>query len=95
MPKLTGDCGVTIATHQRPVSSDDDNNDKEMTMVTLTMMVTVVIEASKLLAIVSLQAFKHILHQPTEIIKSLGIVFPKTIIIQSHNVDDNADDDHE
>ena len=63
------------------------NNDKEMTMVTLTMMVTVVIEASKLLAIVSLQAFKHILHQPTEIIKSLGIVFPKTIIIQSHNVD--------
>ena len=71
------------------------NNDKEMTMVTLTMMVTVVIEASKLLAIVSLQAFKHILHQPTEIIKSLGIVFPKTIIIQSHNVDDNADDDHE
>ena len=63
------------------------NNDKEMTMVTLTMMVTVVIEASKLLAIVSLQAFKHILHQPTEIIKSLGIVFPKTIITQSHNVD--------
>ena len=28
VPKLTGDCGVTIASHQRPVSSDDDNNDE-------------------------------------------------------------------
>ena len=27
VPKLTGDCAVTIACDQRPVNLDDDNND--------------------------------------------------------------------
>ena len=66
VPKLTGDCAVTIACDQRPVYLDDDNNDAhDEKDDNDDFVVMVVIETSKLLAIVGLKAFKHMFTSST------------------------------